>query len=132
SAHDLAFALEAVGGSSSVSSSGHQAVTAAEPASTPRWTWMAIATVATVVVAAIAGAWIGRRASSAQETATASPPVFRQLTFRRGSIGGARFAPDGRTVVYSASWDGGDSRLYLTRPESPGATPLALPTAVLF
>ena len=132
SAHDLAFALEAVGGSSSVSSAGHQAVIAAEPTRTPRWTWMAIAAVAAVVVAAIAGAWIGRRASSAPATATASPPVFRQLTFRRGSIGGARFAPDGRTIVYSASWDGGDSRLYLTRPESPGATPLALPAAVLF
>ena len=131
SAHDLAFALEAVGGSSSVSSSGHQAVTATAPARTSRWTWMAVAAAA-VVVAAIAGTWIGRRASSALPTSTVSPPVFRQLTFRRGSVGSARFAPDGRTIVYSASWDGGDSRLYLTRPESPGATPLALPTAVLF
>jgi len=32
---------------------------------------------------------------------SASHPTFEQLTFRRGRIGGARFAADGRTVVYS-------------------------------
>jgi hypothetical protein len=28
------------------------------------------------------------------------------LTFRRGSVLTARFAPDGQTVVYGASWEG--------------------------
>ena len=35
-----------------------------------------------------------------------APPSFQQLTFRRGHIATARFAPDGQTVISSASWDG--------------------------
>ncbi len=48
-------------------------------------------------------------------------PLFRRLTFRRGTLGNARFTPDGQAIVYSATWDGvaGGTRLYLTRPESP-------------
>lgn len=33
-------------------------------------------------------------------------PSFRRLTFRRGFVSGARFAPGGKTAVYSAAWDG--------------------------
>ncbi len=33
-------------------------------------------------------------------------PSFQRLTFRRGFVSGARFAPGGKTVVYSAAWDG--------------------------
>jgi serine/threonine protein kinase len=45
-------------------------------------------------------------------------PTFQPLTFRRGSIGGARFSPDGNTIVYTASWNGEPQQLYSTRPES--------------
>ena len=31
---------------------------------------------------------------------------FRQLTFRRGLLTGARFAPDGQSIVYAAGWEG--------------------------
>ena len=31
----------------------------------------------------------------------------------------ARFAPDGKTVIYSAAWEGKPLDLYTTRPESP-------------
>ncbi|HET9951241.1 MAG TPA: protein kinase, partial [Candidatus Eisenbacteria bacterium] len=51
---------------------------------------------------------------------------FRQLTFRDGEIGNARFAPDGQTVVYDAGWGGGRSELYLTRLESPESSPLGI------
>ena len=34
------------------------------------------------------------------------PPEYQQITFRTGSIGNARFTPDG-SVVYQAAWDGG-------------------------
>lgn len=44
---------------------------------------------------------------------------FRQLTFRRGQIWGARFAPDGRSVLYTANWDSGPRRLFFTNPLSP-------------
>src|SRR5262249_61424494 len=44
---------------------------------------------------------------------------FRQVTFRRGQVWGARFAPDGRAILYTASWDNGPRRLFLTSPLSP-------------
>lgn len=34
-------------------------------------------------------------------------------------------------MIYSAAWEGGDPRLFLTRLEAPGATPLAMPSALL-
>lgn len=55
------------------------------------------------------------------------PPAFQRLTFRRGSILNARFTPDGRTVVYGASWEGAPCRLFTTRPESPDSIALQLP-----
>jgi eukaryotic-like serine/threonine-protein kinase len=59
------------------------------------------------------------------------PPSYRLLTFRRGVIQCARFAPDGRTIVYSAAWDGNSSQLYLTRAESPESLELGLRSAEL-
>ena len=55
---------------------------------------------------------------------------YKQITFRTGSIGNARFTPDGG-VVYSASWDGGDNQLYLSRTDDPGARDLGLKNAEL-
>ena len=49
---------------------------------------------------------------------------FRQVTFRRGQIWGARFAPDGRAILYTANWDEGPRRLFLTNPVSPESRPL--------
>ena len=44
---------------------------------------------------------------------------YDHLTFRRQSIFNARFAPDGKAVVYSASTSGNDVALNLLRPDSP-------------
>ena len=49
----------------------------------------------------------------------ASLPVYHPLTFRRGMVHAARFAPDGKTIVYSAAWEGKPLQLFTTRPESP-------------
>src|SRR5206468_2789667 len=49
---------------------------------------------------------------------------FHQVTFRRGQIWGARFAPDGRAILYTANWDEGPRRLFLTNPVSPESRPL--------
>ncbi len=54
---------------------------------------------------------------------------FRQLTFRDGEIGNARFAPDGQTVVYDAAWGGAQVEAYLTRLESPESSPLGVKNA---
>jgi len=44
---------------------------------------------------------------------------FRQLTFRRGQVLGARFAPDGQGILYTAQWDRDPRRLFLTGRNSP-------------
>lgn len=49
-----------------------------------------------------------------REEAPRSDPTARQLTFKRGFITAARFAPDGKTVIYSAAFDGGPVELYAT------------------
>jgi DNA-binding winged helix-turn-helix (wHTH) protein/Tol biopolymer transport system component len=57
------------------------------------------------------------------------PPTFQRLTFRRGGVMGARFTPDGRTVVYGAAWDGEPVRVYATRIEGPESYAIPLPPA---
>jgi Tol biopolymer transport system component len=58
-------------------------------------------------------------------------PTYRRLTFRRGTVYGARFAPDGQTVVYSAAWEGQPARLFATRIGSVESRELQLPEARL-
>jgi Tol biopolymer transport system component len=59
-------------------------------------------------------------------------PAFRQLTFRHGNIRGARLAPDGRTVIYGATWIGAPPDVYVIRPESPQSGSLSLGNAGVF
>lgn len=58
-------------------------------------------------------------------------PRFRQLTFERGTIRDARFAPDGLSVVYSAAWEGNPLRIFMMRTDAPESVPLKLPDARL-
>jgi Tol biopolymer transport system component len=68
----------------------------------------------------------GRRQSAA------APPSYHRLTYRRGYISGARFSPDGHTIVYSAAWDGKPLETFLARRESPDSRSLGLTGAHLF
>jgi len=43
------------------------------------------------------------------------PPSFNQVTFRRGNIAEARFAPDGQTIVYTAAVEGRHNRIFAAR-----------------
>jgi serine/threonine protein kinase len=61
----------------------------------------------------------------------AEPPVYHQVTFRRGTIRRSRFAPDGKTIYYSASFEGRGSQIYWTRSDSPESTALPFPNAVV-
>ncbi len=108
SAHDLAFDLKAlatVTGSST-------AVPALAGAATGR---RRIALVATLLAAGVAVGVLGDRALGSRAS---EPPTYRRLTFDRGTVGGARFAPDGNTIVYDASWRGQPSELFTTRLDS--------------
>jgi Tol biopolymer transport system component len=58
--------------------------------------------------------------------ARTTPPSFHQLTYRRGQILSARFAPDGQTVVYAAAWEGKPMEVFVGRPESPESRPFGL------
>ena len=49
---------------------------------------------------------------------------FRQVTFGRGQVSGARFAQDGHAILYTANWDNSPRQLFLTNPSSPESRPL--------
>jgi hypothetical protein len=90
---------------------------------------MTAARVALVVAIAASAALLAFLAG--QGAAPASVPRFQQLTFRRGSIGQARFAPDG-SIVYSASaGENPKVELFSVRPGNPESRSLGLPPAQL-
>jgi eukaryotic-like serine/threonine-protein kinase len=65
-------------------------------------------------------------------SARAPGPSFRALTFRRGHLTGARFAPDRQTIVYSAAWDGKPSEIFTTRVDSSESRSLGIfPAGIL-
>jgi Tol biopolymer transport system component len=117
SARDLAFDLEALSGLSGTSEAA-----AKLPGARSRSSRRLFAGV--VLAAALAGAALaylaGRRAGDRP------PPSFHELTFRRGAIWNARFGSDGKTVLYSAEWDGGTVEVYLGRSDSPDSRPFGL------
>ena len=59
------------------------------------------------------------------------PPTYRPVSFHRGSIGNARFAPDGKTILYSAAWEGKPPQIFSTRLDSTESTELPFPSADL-
>jgi Tol biopolymer transport system component/predicted Ser/Thr protein kinase len=102
------------------SASGIAAATAAagtmNPAATANrgvWKAAALAGVLALLVGLGAGALVFKA------PAPVAFPVYKPLTFRRGLVQSARFAPDGKTVIYSAAWEGKPLDLFTTRPESP-------------
>ena len=108
SARDVAFALDAFSGSSS---SGVPATGISTAVPKGRSYTLMIALGAALLAAVVALA-------VARMTAPAvTPPVFHQLTFQRGYIQTARFAPDGDAIIYAASWGGKLIELLSTRPE---------------
>jgi Tol biopolymer transport system component/predicted Ser/Thr protein kinase len=107
---------------SETSASG--ALEPAEPVRARRRRWLAPAALA-LLVGAAAGFWVRGIAPGTPDRDV----HFKQLTFQRGSIMTARFAPDGQTIVYSAAWDGRPLELFSTRADSTESRPLGLPSA---
>jgi Tol biopolymer transport system component len=122
SAHDLAFDLEALSGVST--SSGRAA--AYSPARPKRRIGLVLAGAA-LVAATVAAAYV-----AGLKKGVRPPPSFQQLTFRRGRITAARFAPDGQSFVYSAEWEGSPAQLFSGRPGTPESLSLPVPAATLF
>ncbi|HTA66861.1 MAG TPA: protein kinase [Bryobacteraceae bacterium] len=114
SAADLAFALHALTPSSSSTAPG--------PVAVPRRRWI------TWAVAIAAGAALFAAGYFARTFAT-RPTLqqYQRITFRKGLINNARFTPDGRNIIYEASWEGGPSRIYLAIPGNPNSRDLGIP-----
>jgi serine/threonine protein kinase/Tol biopolymer transport system component len=118
SAHDLAFDLESLSGSSAAS----VPLTLTSPMERKRR--LLGAALAVLVAGAVGAAYLaGRGAENASRRGGAS---FNQLTFSQQTIFNARFAPDGRTIVYSAALQGNTPEIFTVRPEFPEAKPLGL------
>lgn len=88
--------------------------------------WSIARLVTGIVLGAALGLVLG--VSYAQRFFRAEPPSFQRLTFRRGDVTSAKFAPGG-TVVYSAEWDGAPSTLFSAQPGNREARPLELPSS---
>jgi len=114
SAGDLAFNLEAL---SQVS--GRAAAKGAAPRLKWRLGWAVAAGLALLVVGYFAGVRSERR----------PPPKFQRLTYRRGFIPAARFAPDGNTIVYGAAWEADPTHIFSVRLDSPEFHPALVPEA---
>jgi eukaryotic-like serine/threonine-protein kinase len=84
-----------------------------------------------ILVASVSGILFGLGAFLGHREARSQDPNFQRLTFRRGTIYCARFAPDGRDVIYSASWDGAPVEIFSTDPRITGARDLGLRTTEL-
>jgi predicted Ser/Thr protein kinase len=54
---------------------------------------------------------------------------FQRLSFRRGTVLSARFAPDGQSVVYGAVWEGAPPEVFSVRFDGPESRSLGLPPA---
>jgi len=121
SAHDLAFDLEAL----STTSAATSAPSGVRASRGLKIRFPALAAVAAIGFGIVAGHYLWRAAPP-------SAPTYRRLTFRRGNVGTARFTPDGRSVVYSASWEGQPLEIYTTRPEGPESAPVGVKNANLF
>jgi len=110
SARDLAFALSTL----SDVTTGKQILPFRSGAPLRRWFSRITVAVLLAAVAVYLGTVLRPAAS----------PEFHRVTFERGTVYSARFTPDGRTVVYGASWNGRPLRIYSTIPDSLLARPL--------
>jgi hypothetical protein len=110
STRDLARDLAGLRDHLSEASSGAEALLASPTRRRPGSRWIAAALA--LAAAGLAG-WLIARGGGARASAA---PSFRRLSFLRGGIGNARFAPDGQTVIYGASSTGQhDTTLFLAQ-----------------
>ncbi len=115
SARDVAFNLQSLSGSATQ-------VAAIAPGRQPGTRVSRIAAAAVASMAVLAAVfWAGGALKPLPS------PSFKALTFRRGTVTAARFAPDGQNVIYSAAWEGSPHpELFSTRIDGVAARPLGL------
>jgi Tol biopolymer transport system component len=87
--------------------------------------WRGLGLLGAFALAGAAGYLAGTR------SAPLPSPGLQRLTFRRGVVSAARFAPGGSSLVYSAEWEGGSGQLYAASAGSPESRPLGIGPAQL-
>jgi Tol biopolymer transport system component len=112
SAHDIAFALESVSGTS-------QTAAFPTPTARRRRIGLPVAALALLVGGVALGAWLRPRTPELH-------PKLHRITFRRGTIWNARFTPDGN-LIYGAAWEGRPIELYANQAGSTESRPLGMP-----
>ena len=84
-----------------------------------------------VGLAVLVGAAFGLLAGKRLWQTAQSAPLYHEITFRRGVIPAARFAPDGQTILYSAAWQGSPAEIFTARQGSVESRSLGLGDAQL-
>jgi Tol biopolymer transport system component len=119
SARDLAFDLESL-----TSLTGSGGVAAAKGKATPTW-WYVAALAGLVLIGAMVG-WT---------LLPGSHPVmgsqFHQVTYRQGAFNTSRYAPDGKSIYYSAAWQGSTPQIYTVAADGVGGHPVGVENARL-
>ncbi len=116
SARDLAFDLDALS-----QHSGSSAGMVAKPSAIQRVRRFQLPIVVLLVALGVGlGYFLGHKGKKSSEV------TYHQLTFRKGTVLSARFAPDNRTVIYSAAWGGSPPELFSTRQDSIESRPVGL------
>ena len=56
-------------------------------------------------------------------------PQYTSVTFREGTLSGARFSHDGQTIVFSGRWEGEPAQMSVARVGSPESRSMGIPAA---
>jgi eukaryotic-like serine/threonine-protein kinase len=112
SASDIAFSLQGLSTTSSLSSAGGTEIRSPK---FRRWR-----TVLLAVLAAVAVVFGALRIGQKMEH---TPPRYQQLTYQQGVIASAKFSPDGQTVICAARFSN-NYQIYSIRFDSAGIRPL--------
>lgn len=118
STKDLAFDLESLAGTLTVSGSG---ITSRRGVKQQRRKLIWVGAAVVLGLAAFSAAYFLGKKSVDPEL-----PSYHQMTFRRGTIFSARFSGDGDTVVFSATWNGNPLDVYEMRAGTPDAKALGV------
>ncbi len=120
SAGDLGRELQWIAGGGSRGALPAALPAPARPAGRGRLARWAAAAFAVVALGALAWNFRSGRDGTRQ-------PAFMPVTYRPMAVFRAAFAPDGKTIVFSAAPEGNTPRLFVIRPESPEPRPIGDP-----
>jgi len=117
-----------VGTTEEASSGAGQTAAAHQPVAKPapaRHFLFPLAVALSLACVLAAWSWIRHRDAKPPE------PTFQRLSFGRGTILSARFAPDGQSVIYGAAWNGKPFQLFWTKIGSSESRPLGVDADIL-